>query len=444
MRPPPPANDGGARRAALGPALELAALGAGLTFTMALLGRLPGWFHDLRTFQSLYALAFAFFALALLGLRRYADLPHAGVAVAAVAIAARLAVLPAAPSLSGDLYRYVWEGRVLAHGGNPYRQSPDDPRLAPLRDTRIYPNVNHRDLATIYPPLAEAGFALVARVSPTVTAFKAWVALHDVALVLVLIAWLKRRGRSAVAAIAYAWNPLVLVEYAGTGHNDPTALLWLVVALALARERPVASALALALGSLTKLAPLLALPFLLRHWPWRARIVALAPIAAGLGWFWNETRGTSSGLSAYWQGWRNNQLAFHYLERMAGSYPRARTIALVLLAALVAWALLRVATAAAATRLSMRGALLLSPVLHPWYLGWDLVLEPLRPSWPWLLLSLTAVLNYGVLRVPAEGRDFHLPLAWRWVEYGAPLALGILFAWLGRRRRGPAPSGAAP
>src|SRR5437867_4243675 len=139
---------------------------------MALLGRLPSWFHDLGTFQALVALAFILVALALLRIRRYERLPHVGVAVLAVAVPARLALLPTAPSLSGDLYRYVWEGRVLLHGGNPYRQSPDDPWLAPLRDHEIYANVNHKNLATIYPPLAEAGFALVALLSPTVAAFK--------------------------------------------------------------------------------------------------------------------------------------------------------------------------------------------------------------------------------------------------------------------------------
>jgi len=212
-RPPLRLIEGGGPRVSLAPAIEFAALGAGLTLVAALLGRLPSWFHNLGTFQSLYALAFAFFGLALARIRRYEHLPHAGLAVLAVAVAARLALLPAAPSLSGDIYRYVWEGRVLLHGGNPYQQSPDDPALAALRDRVIYPGINHKDLATIYPPLAEAGFALVALVSPTVAAFKAWNMLHDLALVLVLMAWALARGASPVLVIAYAWNPLVLVEY---------------------------------------------------------------------------------------------------------------------------------------------------------------------------------------------------------------------------------------
>ena len=431
-RPPLRLIEGGAPRPSIAEALEFAAIGAGLTLVVALLGR-RSWFHDLGTFQALVALAFAFMALALLRIRRYERLPHVGVAVVAVAVAARLALLPAAPSLSGDLYRYVWEGRVLLHGGNPYRQSPDDPRLAPLRDREIYANVNHKDLATIYPPLAEAGFALVARLSPTVAAFKVWIALHDLALVLVLVLCAKRRGSSPVAVIAYAWNPLVLVEYAGSGHNDPTALVWLVVALALARDRPIVSALALVAGALTKLAPLVALPFLFRRWPWRARVLAVLLLAAGLGGFLALAHGPSSGLDAFWGAWRNNELAFHYMERALGGFAAARSTALAMLVALMAWAFVKIASATQATRIGLRAALLLSPVLHPWYLGWALAFEPLGPSAPWLLLSLTAVLNYGVLSTPPEGRDFHLPLAWRWVEYGVPLALAIVLAVRARR-----------
>ena len=124
----------GGGRVPLGPALELAALGTGLTLTVALLARLPSWFHALGTFQMLYAVAFAFFACALLRIRRYAALPRAGIAVFAVALATRALLAPLPPSLSGDLYRYVWEGRVIVAGENPYQKSPDDPSLAPLHD----------------------------------------------------------------------------------------------------------------------------------------------------------------------------------------------------------------------------------------------------------------------------------------------------------------------
>jgi hypothetical protein len=422
-------EDGGRPRVPLAPAFELAALGTGLTLAMALIGALPGLQQRLGAFQALYVIGFAFLGLTLLRMSRFVTVPRTGMIVVAVAFAARVPLLFAPPSLSDDVYRYVWEGTVIAHGANPYAQAPDDPRLAALRDREIHPRVNHPEIATIYPPLAEAGFALVAAIAPSVFGFKLWVLLHDLLLVLVLLALLRREGQPPLAAIAYAWNPLVIVEYAGSGHNDPTAMLWLAVAWLLAPRRPVLSALALGAGALVKLAPLVTLPLFFARWPWRARLAALAVLLPGLGLFWALTRGADSGLTAYWSRWRNNELVFHALERWLG-FEQARFAALVLVAGAILWALWQRRETIAASRLVLRVATVVAPVVHPWYLGWTLMAEPLRPSAPWLLFSLTAVLSYGVLATPAEGRDFHLSLGGRAIEYGLPLALAAaLAAW---------------
>jgi len=425
---------GGRPRPPLAAALELAALGAGLTLAMALIAALPSWRGALGTLQALMLLAFAFYALALLRRARYAAIPGVSAAVFAVALAARLALVTAPPGLSDDIDRYVWEGRVLAHGGDPWRQRPLDPALAPLRDARVFPRVNHPELATVYPPLAEAGFALVASVSPTVLAMKAWVVLNDLALVLVLLLWARRRGEGGMDVVAYAWNPLVLLEYAGNGHHDPTAMVWLGLAFLLAARRPVASALALAAGALVKLVPLLALPFLWGRWPWRARVTCALLLAIGLAAFGLATRGADSGLSAYWERWRNNELVFHYLEAWTRSFVAARAIALGLVAAAIVFALRRRWRPPRATALAIGTALIVGPVLHPWYLGWVLMFAPLAPSAPWLLLSCTALLNYGVFAPPPEGAAFHLALGWKWVEYGLPLAVALVLALRARAR----------
>ena len=430
MAPPRPAATAIEGAEGVAPALELLALGSGVVLVAALLGRLPSWRAELGTFEALFAIGFVFYALALARARRYRGARHGTGIVIAVAAAARLALLASPPSLSDDLYRYVWEGRVAAHGLDPYRLAPQAATLAPLRDGAVFPRINHPELATLYPPLAIAGFALVAAISPTVLAMKLWVVLHDLALCLLLVGWLKRRGADPVEAIAYAWCPLVLVEFAGSGHSDPTAMVWLVAALMTYRERPLLSAAALTIAALTKLVPLLALPFLLRAWPARARVLALGLLAAGLGAYLWLARGADSGLAAYARSWRHNELAFHYLEAWLADGIRARWAAAVLVALAAGLLLLRGATPEAGGRLTTRVALLLSPVVHPWYLGWTMALEPLTPSAPWVLLSLTCVLSYGVFAPPAEGAGFHPPLAWRWIEYGAPLALGAVLVWV--------------
>lgn len=410
------------RRAAT--TLEPVALAVLLVFVATLLGHLPDWREQLGRFQALMLVAFAAYALALLRRARWRVLPRGGAFVVLVALAMRAAVFPATPSLSDDVYRYAWEGRVLASGENPWRHAPADSSLAHLRDTDVYPRVNHPELSAIYPPLAEAGFALVSRAWFSLIAFKLWVLLHDLALCALLAWWCARRGGSAWDAIAYAWNPLVVAEYAGGAHHDPTGIVWLVAALAWAERRPAASAFAALTSVMVKLVALPALPFVARAWPVRVRWFALVVLAGSLAGYLLLTGGADSGLRAFAQHWRHNESLFGWFAAAWGDH-RARLIAGALAACVVVLALIRRLETVAAVRLVLRSGLLLSPVLHPWYLGWVLAFEPLGVSPAWLLLSCTVLLGYGAGAPPAEGGAYHPGVAWRAVEYGLPLALAV-------------------
>src|SRR6185436_3551493 len=95
-----------------------------------------------RGFVTIYAVA----ALSWLPLRNLSLRPPP---VFAIAIALRLPLLFAEPMLSGDVYRYLSDGRVLASGENPYAYTPADPRI------------NHPEIRSIYPPHAQLLFGLV-------------------------------------------------------------------------------------------------------------------------------------------------------------------------------------------------------------------------------------------------------------------------------------------
>ncbi len=58
-------------------------------------------------------------------------------AVFLAALAIRVILLAAEPELSDDIFRYIWEGRVVEFGGNPYQHAP---REHPLPGTfRVRP-----------------------------------------------------------------------------------------------------------------------------------------------------------------------------------------------------------------------------------------------------------------------------------------------------------------
>jgi hypothetical protein len=235
-------------------------------------------------------IAFAALAIAQ-GLLVLAALPLAlrcapGLALAvtaAVAVAMRLAVLPAPPHLSTDAYRYVWDGRVQVAGINPYRHIPTAPALQALRDEAIFPHINRADYApTIYPPAAQILFQAVARISDSLLAMRLAFVLCEVVIVAVLLDLLRRIGQPALRVLAYAWHPLALWEIAGSGHLDAAMIAAMMAGLwlALVPGRRLLAAAVLAVAALIKPPAAIALAVTWRAWDWRAPAVAIGVAVA--------------------------------------------------------------------------------------------------------------------------------------------------------------------
>ena len=184
----------------------------------------------------------------------------------------------APPILSTDIFRYVWDGIVQGAGINPYRYVPADPALAPLRAAAVYPFINRADYAvTIYPPVAQAFFFLVTRLSESPLAIKVALVACEGATVVALLGLLRLTGQPATRLAAYAWHPLPVWEIASQGHIDGLmiALMMLGLWLALAVGRRYAGAAAIVLAALAKPFALIALPGLWRPWDWR--MIGLVP-----------------------------------------------------------------------------------------------------------------------------------------------------------------------
>jgi hypothetical protein len=380
------------------------------------------------------------------------------------AVLFRLVFLFLPPVLSTDLHRYVWDGRALLAGFNPYRHAPADPALEPLRAAAPYDRLDHREVRSIYPPAAQLLFA--AGAPGGATGVKSLVVAADVAAIACLARLLRRRGLPPARALLYAWNPLVIVEVAWSGHVEPAGVaLLLVGAAAIIQKRPVRGALAVAGAGLVKVLPWALLIPLWRRFPPRA---VAAAAALGLAAYW-PFRGAgpalASGLGEYarrWEGngalfpvvraaiaaldpvpWLKEAIAFLHARLPAAvpvdllypwAYPPALARGACALLALAAalWVARRVADPLRAIYLTIGAALLLSPTMHPWYLLWIIPWLAFFPSRAWLLLTGLAPLTY--LNLGAAGDVPPHP----WV----PLAVYLPFAVLAlrdRRRGGRSP-----
>ena len=211
--------------------------------------------------QSLIALAGAVVA------RRAPDTTRLLAIVVVFAIAPRLYLMLQKPTLSGDIYRYVWDGRVDIAGFNPFLHVPASPELAFLRDQTIYPWVDKKDYAiTIYPPVSQAIFAVNALLGGGVTTLKALLlgleGLGAAALISLLATLRLPRGLAAL----YLWHPAPLWEIAANGHSEAAVIGLMLSAFAwgVARNRSYFAGALIALGALVKPTAALALPCLWR------------------------------------------------------------------------------------------------------------------------------------------------------------------------------------
>jgi len=321
----------------------------------------------------------------------------------ALALLFRLTLLISAPSLSDDVYRYVWDGRVQLAGINPYLYAPDAPEVAHLRDG-LYSGINHKDISTIYPPLAQGFFLLVCALHPGLWMMKGALVLVELGLILLLLRILRQRGQDPRRVLLYAWNPLPLIEVAGSGHLDVLAVSLLLLALYwLEAGRRLPAVWAAAGAILAKLLPVLALPLFWRGLRGQRRLLWWLPLLVGLGFLPYAGAGMQlfAGLEAYLRHWRFNDaffsLAYQALGQGEPALHQAKLLGAGLLGLVALWAWRRAADLYRGAFAVLGAYLLLTPTLHPWYLVWVLPFLALFPSPAWLYLSGAVFLAYEVL-----------------------------------------------
>ncbi|MPZ13328.1 MAG: hypothetical protein GEU73_02685 [Chloroflexi bacterium] len=186
-----------------------------------------------------------------------------------------LVLLPAYPIFSLDIFYYMSADRIWS----VYRENPFVvPPLQAAHDP-FFPYVMWGHYALPYGPLWPWISAATSRfgsgqIIPTLLSFKALAVLGYVASVFAL-AWALRRvrpDRQLTGTCVFAWNPLVLLELAGNGHNDAVALVPAVLAMGFwARRTSIAATAALMASFLMKATVVVIAPALL--WPSLRRAV---------------------------------------------------------------------------------------------------------------------------------------------------------------------------
>lgn len=294
--------------------------------------------------------------------------------------------LPSGPD--DDIHRYVWDGHLQRLGYNPYLVVPSDPAVRALHTPETI-HLNNPDLPSPYPAGAQLFFRAVTAIHESTLAMKVAFVVCDFGIALVLLDVLRWSRQGAHLVLAYAWNPLLALEVAGSGHIDIVGALLLVIsAAALARRWRMTAALGLGLAVAVKFLPIVLLPL---YWKRvRVRDAALTAVVITLLYvpFLDHGRVPTGSLGTYVQTFRFNAPVFAALARVV---PPQWLIVLAVLAGLLTSIRLRSANpewAPHAFAWPMAASLLCGPVVFPWYLLW---LLPFLTSASTLLIVIWTV-----------------------------------------------------
>ena len=220
------------------------------------------------------------------------------------------------PGADDDIHRYVWDGRLQRLGYNPYLVIPSDPAVKGLHTAETR-RLNNPDLPSPYPAGAQLFFRVVTAIHESTLALKIAFAVCELAIVLILLDLLRRKQR-AYLVLAFAWNPLLAIEVAGSGHIDiVVALLLLVSTAALLRRWRATAAVALGLAIAVKFLPVVLLPLYWKRVRIRDAALAAAVVALLYVPFLNHGRIPIGSLGTYVQTFRFNGPVFAALARVA-------------------------------------------------------------------------------------------------------------------------------
>lgn len=311
-----------------------------------------------------------------------------------VGILLRVILLFGMPTLSDDIYRFIWDGRLWLVGEHPFAQLPqaymEQKQQLPGIDQALFGQLNSPAYFTIYPPFAQGTFVVACalffgNLFGATLILKLILLACEIGSLLLIPKILSSLNLPKYNVLIYALNPLVIVEVVGNLHYEGAMVFFFLCGMyALIKQKYTQSAIYYALSILSKLLTILFLPFLWSRLGWRKSIpYYIAVLFLVLLCFlplYNEAfvNGFGSSIDLYFRKFEFNASVF-YILRWLGyqslGYNIIQTIGpklgLIAVATIALWGLLDKKTDW--TSFFQRALfgfclyLFLATTVHPWY-----------------------------------------------------------------------------
>jgi len=486
--------------------ITLGILSAGLYAWMLVLSRQFNWGEGyvdrpILQYLALYFGLFVFYLAACWGIIRKKFDKNIFWFIIFFGLLFRCVLLPANQIQEDDVYRYLWDGKVFAHGVNPFEYSPtevneykmfkirqrenfdekysarNDRELALLtelkwendRSLTVLDRVNHPDVQTIYPPMAQYVFRLVSHIKPdSIIALRIAFLLFDLMALAFIVGILRYLGKDENLCLIYFWSPLLIKETFNSTHLDIIGIAFLCgFIFFMLKKQEVRATLFLAFGFLGKLYPIILFPLYLQQMWSRAqeqenKSSVLPKLAGHVGLFTavvllfyapflQNGMAIFEGLKTYSAHWQSNDSIFALLlvfyrdglglqgnsgiwlsTELPGFFAKA-TVVLVLVATLIYLMWQKHRKEHSQTDdifnmfIMMALMFLLSPVQNPWYLCWVIPFLCIFPHRAWLLL--TWLVSWYYLDFYFDYQEIQQYSTWiPWFEY-PPFYLLLVWLW---------------
>jgi alpha-1,6-mannosyltransferase len=350
--------------------------------------------------------------------------------------------------LSDDVFRFIWDGRLLAQGVDPFAHTPqwflNHPEVMDKLngiDKSLFAQLNSGEYYTVYPPFCQALFALAGWLFPNselgaIISLRSLMIISEAFTIYFLEKLRRFYNQPYWIVLLYALNPLVIMELTGNLHFEGFMITFMLGAFWLFLKKRHKSGAVLFSGAvLTKLLPLIFLPSFLRRWGWRSTLVTgfFSVMILFIGMLlisspeqlWNMAQ----SLDLYFQTFEFNA-SFYYILRWIGfqwaGYNMISTIG-PLLAVITALLIFTYATFEKrpswqnfpkALVLALTIYLALATTVHPWYITPLLAFSLFTPYWFPIVWSFMVLLSYATYLTPAYQEVYYLTFLSYLVVFG--------------------------
>lgn len=345
----------------------------------------------------------------------------------------RLTLFPAAYATSPDVNRYLWEGKILYHGYNPFTISPADTQLARFRN-KVYENINFKNMQTIYPPLAQLTFLSAYLIKEESTqGLKILYLAFDLMILFLLLKLLYLKKSDLNNIILYAWMPLILLEFYVNAHIDIAGIFFMLLFIFLMeKDRPIWASLPFALAILTKMYPVILFPLVLKRMDrktfYRFFFNFILIVMVFYTPFIYKDYSVFTSLITYLKKWEFNSSVYYLLKHNFFSPENSRLICaglFIITVGLISYFYKDFTKAAYGIFIAL---IIFSTTLYPWYLGWIAALNPLYNFYS--VTSLLFTINFSNFTpLGTVWKEYLFVLLLQYIPFFTLLLIDLLIMW---------------